>query len=168
MLAQIEKILKKAEIDCTLYMTDISDSAPTLHIPLPEALHGKPQILYLTHEEQIIPGSEEPDLHKLAFTVPLDISVEPMSVTDTARFLCLLNRHMDLPGFEMDEIESNIQFRHVWIGSEKSINALFLQSLTGLIMLLLDLYYEPIRSVAAGEQTFEYVITDFLAKNEQV
>lgn len=104
------------------------------------------------------PADKKNPIVSLQFTSELPFKVK--SAKDTASLLHFINNELYLPGFHFDEAEEKIYFRHINYSLISGIDKKVLIGQTGLILLYLDLYMNPIEEVASGKSTFNNIIEE--------
>ena len=159
-LTKFQKILKDEEYDCALVQA--SDAIPYAKLLVFLGLDEKDRerILEVTAlKQELMKGQDstedaEPDIFRIQFQASFSFSVQPSAVQQVSSFICYLNSLIELPGFEMNEINLKLFYRYVWMYWGKKINKKLCLSIVGLIMLFMELFGSSLEKVAAGETTF--------------
>ncbi len=138
--------------------------ATHIEIDLDEDHSGRDQIMKIKIDSQEINSEVKYHFTKIEFLVEYPFGYNPLASSDLARLIAFLNRFSDMPGFELDEVEQKILFRHVFLGKEDQADPIFLTSIIGLILMYIDLNVESIEKVAKGERSFDSVITELLSE----
>lgn len=170
-LKSLKAFLEAEGYDCSI--EEATDKYPfeALAVRLVKDYKDRDQTLKMVLVDQLMPPTRGiPVLAEeggathclLQFMVELPFPVQVVAVSDLARFLALTNRSADLPGFEMDEIEGKIFFRHVMIGKKDRIDRASILSIVGVITMLLGLFAPNIEKVAAGETTMNELLEEAL------
>lgn len=90
---------------------------------------------------------------QLLSVLPFQVNAE--NIPDTARLILLLNKGMELPGFELSEVDGIVLFRHAFVVPEDALDERILLSLVGMIQMLLDAFTELLEDVATGAQSLQ-------------
>lgn len=110
----------------------------------------------------------EGTLHLLQFFVGLPFKVREEKIDETIRFLCLINRSFEIPGFEFSEVDRIVYYRYVLMTSENSISTILIQNLLGVIMFILDGFATKIEDIARGKRSLDDIIQEAIQENEVV
>jgi hypothetical protein len=97
---------------------------------------------------------------EIQFIVTLPFQVIDEQIPDVARLLLLLNKGLELPGFELSEADRLIFFRHAFVVPEDDLDERIFLSLMGMIELVLDAFAGTLEKVATGTQTLREVIEE--------
>jgi hypothetical protein len=103
----------------------------------------------------------------LHFFVMLPFDVKGDALGDTARLLLLLNKSLDLPGFDMSEVNQVVFYRYTWASPALEVDKLFLLSIVGMIMLIIDSLSYTIEKVASGEASLMQIVEQAQAEVKQ-
>jgi len=160
MLRKFEKLLTQEKYDVALEKA--SDEIPydRLLVFLGHDYKERGRTLEVISIEQIT-DLEEPTYAKVQFQVPFPFRIEPATAQQVGSVLHFINRQLELPGFEMDEVDDLLFFRYVWV--TKSVDETLFKSLLGIIMMQLELFTETIERVATGSVTFNDLLEEVLA-----
>ena len=163
-LEEIQAILTKEGIYSRITIPKDLTEIPYIEIDLDEDHLGRDQVLKIQSQTQILDPDQKTKFTKIEFSVEYPFTYVPIKSSDLARFIAFINRFSDLPGFELDEVDQTILFRHVYIGIENNVNALFFTSIIGLILMIMDLNAKNIELIASGERSFDSMITEILTE----
>jgi hypothetical protein len=164
-LNEIKSILDKEGIYSRVVLFSDGSDLSHIEIPLDEDSLEREQSLIIHYQSQIIDPKAESLFCRIQFSVELPFTYHNLAIADTARLILFLNRFSDLPGFEMDEIDQKIIYRHVYLGREEKVDSMYLTSMIGLIMMFIDINSTNIENVASGDKSFESVITNLLSEH---
>ena len=104
--------------------------------------------------------------YRLHFRVKLPFKVQDTAQNQVASLLLFLNQLIDLPGFELNELEGQVTYRYVWITEQTLITQNLIMSIVGAIMLNLGLFAETIESIADGKVTFNDLLSQIVKMSE--
>ncbi len=96
----------------------------------------------------------------------LPCKLEPMAISDTGRFLHLINKSLDRPGLGVDEVFGVIFYRTVLPLKDSIIDIDQLHAAWQAMESVVESYVESIRPVAAGSVNFEEVFS-LIVKGEE-
>jgi hypothetical protein len=102
---------------------------------------------------------------RLQFRVQLPFQVQDFTLSQMTSLLLFINRFLDLPGFELDELEGKVSYRYVWLTQTQTIDSSLLDHLVGMISLNLALFTEIIESIAEGKISFNDLLAQ-ISKNQ--
>lgn len=88
---------------------------------------------------------------QLHVVLPFLVNME--NIPDTARLILLFNKGIELPGFELSEIDQIVVFRHAFVAPEDDLDERILLSLVGMIQVLLQTFAQTLEAVATGKET---------------
>lgn len=125
------------------------------------------QLKMVEHALEDIPKGENVTLHLLQFVVALPFKVREEKIDETIRFLCLINRSFEIPGFEFSEVDRIVYYRYVLMTSENSIPSILIRNLLGVIMFILDGFSTKIEDIAKGRRSLEEIVQEAIQENEE-
>lgn len=166
-LEKIKEILDEEEFPCSL--ASVSEKVPVEHLLVFLGLDVKKRerMLEVMIGQQISPElllSKTSSLpYRIQFRVQLPFKVHDIALSQVASLILFINQLIDLPGFELNELEGQVFYRYVWINQPASIDHLLIMSIMGSIMLNISLFSETIESLCDGKMTFN----DLLAQITQ-
>lgn len=173
-LEHFEKILKEEEFDCSLIMATEEVPYERLLIFLGVDEKERERILEVTALKQaFINGldpseSHEPDFFRIQFQTILPFSVSHEATSQVSSLICYLNRLIELPGLEFDEIRLQVFHRYILLYGEEKFNKKMFLSLVGLIMLLLELFSSTLEKVASGETSFNELLEQIIHMAQRI
>lgn len=98
----------------------------------------------------------ETDFLQLLAFIPCELKKQ--YVADLARFLLMLNKEIDLPGFGMDEVAGAVFYRLMIPVHKKEIPADLLKQLVNTIENVCKMFATPIQAVAYGSTTLDQIL----------
>lgn len=170
-LEDLKRLLEKEEFDCVfasateqfpfdrlvvLLGLDPKERERTLEI-----VAGQQQV----SPEFILPQSSNLP-YRLQFRVQLPFKVQDIALNQVASLLLFLNQFIDLPGFELNELEGQVLYRYVWIIPPSAIDATLLMSIIGSILLNLGMFSDTIESLADGKMSFNDLLAQVIKMAE--
>lgn len=166
MLQQFQKILADEEYDCSLVKATDEIPYDRLLVFLGVDEKERERILEISSlKQEIMHGfdlgsakSMEGDIFRIQFLVKFPFSVKPEAGSQLSSLICYLNRVIELPGFEMNEIDLQVFYRYVLMYGEEKFNKKLFVSIVGIIMLLNELFSSTLDNVATGETTFNELL----------
>lgn len=96
----------------------------------------------------------------------LPCKLEPEAISDTGRFLHLINKSLDRPGLGVDEVFGVVFYRSVLPLKDSIIDIDHLHAAWLAMESVVESYVESIRPVAAGTVNFDEVIS-LIVKGEE-
>lgn len=152
-LVKIERILHAENMDCSIITPIEADpSTERLLVHLGIDTHERERILEITVQEQVLPNQESNQYTRIQFQVLLPFKVIPSTANELAAAVAFINSIIEMPGFEYREIDNAASYRYVYLAHGVPESTLLL-SIVGLILINIDLYSEPLESVATGKTT---------------
>lgn len=118
--------------------------------------------LEITCLNQVLNPESLSTIARLSFKIKFPFKVASGLAGQTASLIALLNRFLDLPGFEMDEAKDELFYRYVLLLSKEGLNKDLILGIIGNIMLTVQMHINPIRSVASGEVSYDELIAKTL------
>ncbi len=102
----------------------------------------------------------------LQLIIYLPYKIIKTHLNDTSRLLHILNKDLDLPGFNLDEDEGLIFYRLVMPCIDKKLNTKILIAYINSIQLVCDSFSQAIGLVASGQMDIETLKNMDLPKNK--
>lgn len=173
-LKQIASILEQGQANVTLVEASNDFPYPRLLVFLGNDYKNRERILALSAQGQSLVGL--PGKHEMKSTEYIRVQFQttfPFLMKDNAVFevgslLHFINHVVELPGFEMDELDNKIFYRYVLLSSRPDTNPTLYFSILGLIMMLLDLFTEAIEKLATGEASFNEMLEQMIELTRQI
>ena len=97
---------------------------------------------------------------ELQLVVNLPFFALETQIPDTARLILLLNKGMEISGFELSEVDKMIFYRHAFVVAEDQLDERIIVSLVGMIEMLLETFSEILEIVASGTQSLQDVVEE--------
>lgn len=165
-LKAMEIMFQEDEFDCSF---ETSEALPfgCLLVYLGTDHFDRNRVLEITAQEQELGESlrETPIEHKFVrvqFEVTLPFDTKDYTANEVASLQALINRMIELPGFEFDEIDSKVFYRYVLLTPKTGIEKDLVVGITGVIMLYLEMFSEMMERVAEGKNTFSEILEQTL------
>jgi len=159
-LLETETFFRKEGFD--LHLEKSSDEFPfgCLLVNLGEDKQERERMLVITSEEQVLDDSKEARFIRvqLQFSLPFQFQLDARG--ELYSLLFFLNRSLDLPGFEVDELNDRVVFSYVWFGKNEPMDEMLLWGIFGQILMIADGYSDVIEDVATGKKTFVNVLEE--------
>lgn len=179
-LKEIQKFLEEHNFSCTLL--PLSEKLPIdqLVIELVRDSQARERVLLiraarqdLSQNDALLGITSRPqNYQELQLIVTLPFYVIEAQIPEVARFILLLNKGMELPGFELSEVDRLIFFRHACVVPEDHLDERILLSIIGMIEILVDTFGSQLEAVATGAQSLQQIVEEaqrmILLKNKDV
>lgn len=170
-LEMIKKILEQEQFECAITSATAAFPLDRLIVFLALDMKKRERMLEIYGiQQQVSPGLMLPETatfpYHLQFRVILPFKVQDMALNQVASLLLYLNQLIDLPGFELDELEGQVTYRYVWISEPALITPSLIMSIIGAIMLNLGLFAETIESLADGKVSFNDLLSQIVKISE--
>lgn len=169
-LKKFQQVLTDEKYDCSLI--EISEGVPyerlLVFIGMDEK--NREKILEVTALKQELFQDLEgkkhkksgPAFYRIQFQMPFLFSVKPTVGAQVSSLVCYLNRLIELPGFDLDEINLKLSYRYVLLYGEEGFNKKLFTSIVGLVMLQTELFASSLEKVATGEITFNQLLEQII------
>lgn len=171
-LQDIIKILEDEQLECNIMTSPIEGDDDKLFVFLGNDRSGNLLTLEIILQEQLMiaPSKDKTssDYHRIQFSLPIPVEVRDFAVSDTARLLTFINKNIDLPGFEYDEIDGKISYRYVLLGHELDPRGLCILGIIGNIITFTEIFDETIATIASGKATFNEMLEQAVTALETV
>lgn len=172
-LEKMEQFLAESEFDYTLQHATEEHPLSRLLVFLGESKDHEERILEITAQEQIL--NQELTAHspfgryyKIQFTMTFPFKAKDETLNQVGSLVLFLNQMLDLPGFEVDELYNRISYRYVLMAKEEGIDNLLVTSLIGVIMMIFDLFTDPIKQVAKGQVSFNDLLEEIATRGKDL
>jgi hypothetical protein len=165
-LEEIKALLETKQFKCEILPPSEQIPFNQLVIALDPDYLDRPRILIIrsisrdlsASDELIGITSEKKSYREIHLIAVLPFQTVENCFAETARFIMLLNKGMELPGFELSEVDRLIFYRHAFVIPEDGLDERILFSLVGMVELLLDSFSESLESVATGKQSLREIL----------
>ncbi len=161
-LQKIEKFFQDEKIDASFF-------APTENIPYENLIVfigtdalSRPYVLNVTAQSQILDPKKDSGIYRVTFQLKLPFKIAEFSFSQTSNLIALLNRFLELPGLEINEVTQEIFYRYVLLVDEKGLTKEIILGIAGMIRLILDIHLKSIENVASGSMTYDQLLSQAL------
>lgn len=166
-LETIETMLKKEQFDCSLEPDVKAPPFGRVLVFLGNDTLEREKILEITAQNQDLGESlkeppSPPAYTRIQFEVPLPFDIKEHTANEVASLLAFLNRMLELPGFELDEVNSKIYYRYVHLTPHKGIDKTLITGIVGVIIMLLGMFSDTIEQVSEGKRSFNDLLEQML------
>lgn len=170
-LDQLKDILEKESFECAV-------TPPTQKVPFQRLLvvldldHKKREriVEIIANEQKVSSEFALPPLtslpYRFQFRIDLPFKIQNFALSQVSSLLLFLNQLLDLPGFELNELEGRVSYRYVWIAQAASLDKFSIMSIMGTIILNLALFADTIESLADGQKTFNDLLAQIIQNVE--
>jgi len=163
-LQTLENMMKNEGIDATLFKPTEDLPYENLIVFIGADAKDRPYILNISAQAQILDPKKDSGIFRIPFQIKLPIKIAEFSFSQTSNLIALINRYMELPGLELNEVDHEIYYRYVLLVDEKGINKEIILGIVGIIRLILDHHVPSIESVATGLITYDQLLLKSLDK----
>jgi hypothetical protein len=166
-LEKIKKILEEEEFECTLAQATEQFPSDRLLVFVGLDVKGRERMLeIIAGQQQISPEFVLPKAkilpYRLQFRIQLPFEVQDIALNQVASLILFLNQFIDLPGFELNELEGKVLYRYVWIMQPSSIDETLIMSIMGGVILNIGMFSETIESLADGKISFNDLLSQII------
>lgn len=162
MLQHIEKILKAEKLDATFFNRTEEIPYDNLIVFIGADAQDRPYILNITAQKQIMDPKKDSGIFRVQFQLKLPFTIAEFSYNQTSNLVALINRFLELPGLELNEVDREIFYRYVLLVDEKGLNREIILGIAGIIRLILDTHLKSIENVASGTITYDELLKQSL------
>ncbi|NGX42192.1 MAG: hypothetical protein K940chlam7_00469 [Chlamydiae bacterium] len=172
LLQRLESIYKSEGLDCAL-MEETEETPQRILVYLGLDIQKRERVI------EVI--AESPDITKelqsegplsgaavIQFRSDFPFLAKDDTLFEVRSLTSFLNQLLEIPGFEVDELENRIYYRYVFMGVDSEENLKLTVSVIGTILLLLDVYGAMIEPLAEGKVSFDEMLEEFLEKSEAI
>lgn len=172
-LQKLEKIFKNEDFDCSIEPNSNAPPFGRMLIFLGNDSLNRERILELTVQRQDLGESlneevEESNFVRIQFEMPLPFEIKAHTAGEVASLCAFLNRMLELPGFEFDEINSKVFYRYVLLSAQDALEKKLITGITGVILLLVEMFSESIEQLGDGKNTFNELLEKILQTTESM
>lgn len=173
LLEGVKNILNQQKFECALIPATKNIQVDQLLVFLSLDAKKRERVLEIfSRQQEFIPEQKLPEgvnpPHRLEFRVKLPFKVQDFALNQVASLLHYINPLLDLPGFELNELEGIVSYRYVWIMEPALRTQPLIMSIVGAIMLNLGLFETTIESLADGKATFNDLLSDIVKMAESI
>lgn len=168
MLKQIQGILEKEKFECSIIQATEKHPQDRLLIFLGLDAKKREQILEITAQQQVFQPDTSTDTSsskgyfRIQFQHLFPFSVDDMALNQVGSLILFLNHMSDFPGLDLDELDSQVSYRYVWLAKATGIDAPLVISLVGNVKLTLELFAPSLERLASGETTFNALLQEVI------
>ena len=166
---QIKKILEDNEFDCSLAVESKEIPFEKLLVDFGVDAKEREKVLEIISNPLPFPelnsdlvSSSSAVPYRIQFSSSLPFKIQDVALSQVASLILFLNQFIELPGFELNELEGQVIYRYVWINYPSSVDSPLLMSVIGSIMLNLSLFNDTIESLADGQVTFNDLLSQIV------
>lgn len=170
-LNQLKDILEKESFECAL--TPVTNKIPFKRLLVVLDLDDKKRerlVEIIAYEQKVSPEfalPQSPTLpYRLQFRIDLPFKVQNLALSQVSSLLLFVNQLLDLPGFELNELEGRVSYRYVWIAQASSLDRLSVMSIMGTLILNLALFADTIETLADGQISFNDLLAQIIQNVE--
>jgi hypothetical protein len=172
-LEKIKKILDEKEFESTLAQATEQFPSDRLLVFMGLDVKGRERMVEIVAgQQQVSPEFILPKAatlpYRLQFRVQLPFEVQDIALNQVASLILFLNQFIDLPGFELNELEGKVLYRYVWIIQPSSIDETLIMSIMGSIILNIGMFSETIESLTDGKMSFNDLLSQIIKISDAV
>ncbi len=159
-LEKIQALIEEEELDCVFLEADEVVAYPRLLVYMGEDYRHRERALEISAQEQYMPDKSHSGYLRVQFRLVFPFPVHNMAAQDVGSLMLFINQMIDLPGFELHEVEDKASYRYVLMTAPHGLNSTLIASIMGVIMVFLDLFTETIERLAEGKSTFNDLLEE--------
>lgn len=159
-LKKIESLLKDEKFDYAPLPGNGKSENPRILVYIGEDYLKRQRPMEITAQAQYMKESTQSAYWRIQFKVPFPFGMSDATAQQVGSLLLFLNQMIELPGFELHEVDNLASFRYVLLTAPNSLDTILLFSVIGNIMMLLDVFTETIERVAEGKSTFNDLLEE--------
>lgn len=159
-LETIQALLVEEKLDCALVPADEVIGYPRLLVYMGEDYRKRERAIEISVQEQYMKDLPLSGYLRIQLRIVLPFIISAMTAQDVGSLLLFINQMIDLPGFELHEVEDKASYRYVLMTAPNGLNKTLLTSVMGVMMVFLDLFTETIERVAEGKSTFNELLEE--------
>ena len=167
----IKRALFAENIDCSLEPSH-ARSGSRLLVNFIKDHKNRSRVLEITEQElslQPRPKKDHPEIHsRIQFLIMLPFQAKDSALHDIASLILFLNRTLELPGLELNELDNRIYYRYVLMTKTDGLTEELVLAIVGVILLMLDLFSNTIEKVADGTHTFNELLQEVIDATDQM
>lgn len=167
MIKKIQEILENNQFICSSPLDEASSFIEKLEIILGPDHKERELVMEITATQQRIPpeythANPPSPPQQVQFWVELPFDVKDIALNQMSNLLHFLNQMIELPGFQLDELNGKVIYRYVWITHAKMVDDPLIMGITGAILLTLNLLEGTIESLAEGKVSFNDLLSQIV------
>lgn len=171
MLDRLTGYLKESELDHSLLAESAEIPFPRLLVFLGVSAQAQEYVLEITCQEQQINQdlfTTSDQYYRIEFNNPLPFEVKETAILQVSSLLLFLNQMIELPGFELDELNNRVSFRYVLLAKEQGIDSKLFLSIIGIIMMSLELFADTIYHLAEAKVSFNELLEQVIKMGKEI
>ena len=143
---------------------------------------NREQFLEISAQEQILSPESNPSMdstgssgssgssgslgrsayYRVQFQYMFPFKVDDLPLTQVGTFIHFLNRLIDLPGFELDELENQTYYRYVWLTKEDAVDFIILNGIINMIGLSLIFFSQNLERLGTGKTSLNELLKEVI------
>jgi len=172
-LKMIQDCLKNASFDCVLQPDLRAPPFGRLLVFLGTDQQGREKVMEITAQfqdlgEALQTPASSPHFIRVQFEICLPFTCQASACSELASLVTFLNRMLEIPGFELDEVNGKVFYRYVHLDHIEGEKKTVINGIIGAASLLTELFSELIESVAIGKRSFNQILEEMLQNMETV
>ncbi len=173
LLKPIYQILKTEKFACEIETDKKAPPFGRVLVVLGQDHLDRERILEITTQLQDLGESlkdppELPQYTRIQFEVPLPLDFNDHTAAEIASLIAFLNRLLELPGFEIDEINSGIYYRYVLLTKDHPLEKDLILGLVSIITSMCEMFSNTLEKVSEGKCTFNELVEHLLQNSESL
>lgn len=162
-LDSLETFFKQESLSCKVEKD--TGEFPVSYLTIDMGLDGKnrPQKIQIIPLEKEIAGRTKdslPNFLQIKYLLPFEFLLG--AENDLARYLLLINKTLDFPGFGMSESDRKVYYRYDLHCRKSLIEEELLKGLIGNILLMIDSFIPTIEKIALRQISIEGLIENYI------
>lgn len=164
----IKDLLERLNYKCKILEKTEAIPANQLVVELDRDIQGRDRYLVIRVANQNLASqdalfgikSTPRNYQELQLISSLPFFVNDEKIPDISRLILLLNKGLELPGFEFSEVDRLIYYRYAFVVPEDALDERILLSIIGMIQFVLEAFNDLFEAVATGTLTFQEVVEE--------
>lgn len=159
-LKRIKHLLEEADVDFLLVTEGENFLYPHLLVYVGEDYRKRKRLIEITSQEHSLKEMTPSSYIQVQFQLTFPFTMTNATAQEVGSLLLFLNQTIELPGFELHEIDNQASYRYVLLTTPEGLNQLVISSIIGIMMLYLDQFTETIERLAEGKNTFNDLLEE--------
>ncbi len=155
-LNSLKTFYESVGMSCVLQSQD-SLNWLEIRMGVDEAKRPKTLVLLVIEKDS---SSEQNFGYFIQFRYLFPFTVQKETIPEMARFILLLNKVIEFPGFGFSESDGKVYFRHDLHSCIKRINEDLLKGVLGYILFMIDSYGPVMESLAEKKKTLNQILKE--------
>lgn len=165
-LENLKKMLVNEQFECSLEPELKAPPYGKILVFLGNDPLERERILEITVNHQMLGDAQKlpaaSQYCRIQFELKLPYMMKEHAGNEVASLLAFLNRMLELPGFELDEVNSRIYYRYVLLTAQGVEDKMMICGIIGAILMLLEIFSGTIEQVAEGSRSFNDLLEEML------